>query len=555
MHKNYYLYEKQVNQIKPMILGKTIENIFTFQKNELLIELGEPRTHYLLINISVERPHFLLKPIFNISHSKYQLFQEIRGRIILDVMIHPYDKHITLDLGPELIEIYFYGKRPNIFLYDRNQKPMNSFKNGQPPQNIPDKSWLDFRTMDSSQLQKVIAASITSRFEDFLKNSFAALNNLLISEICFRTNLDRDKTLINLTRDDLGQLLSVFGQIKEELVATDNCVYVYDNGHLTYLSIIRLEHLEKNQPVYKSSSFKTVNEAWQYYINQALNSQKLDKIYHLAYQSIQKRIDYLNRSLAQLQKNENLQQRKSEAELKGNLLLTFKNNLNIQKNEVVVENIFSENLEKIRIKVNPQKSPVENAQIYFTKFKNLERDKFLLTIKKNTLLRDLEEMNDLNKELAISDTLPKIVKLHNKLIEMGLIQSAKGTSSSSQSLRYLFKHYILDKGWEIFIGRSGENNEILTFHFANKWDLWLHAQDVSGSHVILRLPVKNQKPPLHIIEQAAQFAATYSQAKHSLTVPVIYTEVRYVSRIRNAPKGTVKTQSSKTIFVSPLKVE
>ena len=112
---------------------------------------------------------------------------------------------------------------------------------------------------------------------------------------------------------------------------------------------------------------------------------------------------------------------------------------------------------------------------------------------------------------------------------------------------------MLNKDWEIFIGKNAENNEQLTFHFANKWDLWFHAQGVTGSHVILKLKHKNIHVPGSIIEKTAQFAAGYSKAQHSSTVPVIYTEVRYVSRIKNAPKGTVKTQNTNTIFVSPLK--
>ena len=112
---------------------------------------------------------------------------------------------------------------------------------------------------------------------------------------------------------------------------------------------------------------------------------------------------------------------------------------------------------------------------------------------------------------------------------------------------------ILKQQWEIFIGKNSENNDLLTFKFARKYDIWLHAQGVSGSHVIIRVRDKNQKPPMDIIEQAASVAAFFSAGKNSSTVPVNYTEVRYVRKPRKSPPGTVIFSHPNTIFVEPRK--
>ena len=128
------------------------------------------------------------------------------------------------------------------------------------------------------------------------------------------------------------------------------------------------------------------------------------------------------------------------------------------------------------------------------------------------------------------------------------------SSSIHSHIQTTFKHLILEDNWHVYIGKSGENNDELTFKFANKQDYWFHAQGVPGSHVILKSQHKEQAPPYHILEQAAGIAAANSKAKHSSTVPVIYTQVRYISRIRNAPKGTVNTRNEKTLFVEPLQI-
>jgi len=202
----------------------------------------------------------------------------------------------------------------------------------------------------------------------------------------------------------------------------------------------------------------------------------------------------------------------------------------------------------MRIKLNPHKSISENAQIYFNKYKDKNKMRLTQNIREDTLEDELNLISDLENKITNSGNLAGLRKIHSKLIELNLIQEA---SSSSRPVMP-FKHLLLGKKWDVYIGKSGENNDALTFKFAKKYDYWFHAQGVPGSHVILRNPHGDQTPPKRIIEQAAGIAAASSKAKHSSTVPVIYTQVRYVSRIRNAPKGTVNVRNEKTIFVEPL---
>jgi predicted ribosome quality control (RQC) complex YloA/Tae2 family protein len=112
---------------------------------------------------------------------------------------------------------------------------------------------------------------------------------------------------------------------------------------------------------------------------------------------------------------------------------------------------------------------------------------------------------------------------------------------------------LLDKKWEILIGKNAGNNDLLTFKFAHKYDYWLHAQGVPGSHVIIHQSDKNIEPPMRIIEKAASIAAYFSASKTSSTVPVNYTKVKYVRKPRKAQPGMVIISQSKTIFVEPKK--
>lgn len=80
-----------------------------------------------------------------------------------------------------------------------------------------------------------------------------------------------------------------------------------------------------------------------------------------------------------------------------------------------------------------------------------------------------------------------------------------------------FKQFEVD-GWVIWVGKSAKNNDLLTLKYAKKFDLWLHARDVAGSHVIIRNP--NQKVvPKFVVEKAAGLAAYFSKDNRTLYVP------------------------------------
>ena len=209
----------------------------------------------------------------------------------------------------------------------------------------------------------------------------------------------------------------------------------------------------------------------------------------------------------------------------------------------------------VEIKLNPKKSVVENANIYFNKYKDINTIKEKWNVRGQTVVSDLKDIESLENELNKTADINKINRIRERLIAMNLIQDGMAKSSQTQNLlKYSFNRLVLENVWEIFIGKNGKNNDLLTFSFAHKWDIWMHAQGVPGSHVIIRVPNKNSNPPQKVIEKAAQITAWHSKAQHSGLVPVIYTYVKFVHRIRKADPGTVSVQNEKVIFVKPLNI-
>ena len=107
-----------------------------------------------------------------------------------------------------------------------------------------------------------------------------------------------------------------------------------------------------------------------------------------------------------------------------------------------------------------------------------------------------------------------------------------------------------DSGSRILIGRSPTENAELTFHLARPNDLWFHAQNMPGAHVILQRDDR-QAPPVRDIERAARLAAFYSKGKASGKVPIDYTERKHVRAQRNAMAGLVWYTNPRTIIAEP----
>ena len=99
------------------------------------------------------------------------------------------------------------------------------------------------------------------------------------------------------------------------------------------------------------------------------------------------------------------------------------------------------------------------------------------------------------------------------------------------------------------IGTSAKGNERVTFELATQDDIWLHARQIPGSHVILR--TAGREPPRDVLEQAAGLAAHYSRSREDTRVPVDWTHRKFVRKIRGGPPGLVSYVNERTLDVAP----
>ena len=116
------------------------------------------------------------------------------------------------------------------------------------------------------------------------------------------------------------------------------------------------------------------------------------------------------------------------------------------------------------------------------------------------------------------------------------------------------RRYLSSEGFEILVGRAAKDNDNLTFKIARPNDLWLHAADYPGSHVVVRNPTRKDVPHRTIIE-AAQLAAYFSRANKDPKVDVHYTQRKFLSKPKGAAPGLVRMSRFKNITVQPNELE
>ena len=192
----------------------------------------------------------------------------------------------------------------------------------------------------------------------------------------------------------------------------------------------------------------------------------------------------------------------------------------------------------VEIKLKKDLSVLENAERLYKKAKGQDLDTNRLAGRVSFWESEMSRIGEQLSKLAAAQ---KWIEL--KPFEA--INPKKAEEPENQPYHTLF--FV---GYEIWVGKNAKaNDEIL--RLAHKDDLWLHARDVAGSHVIIRNK-KVQNIPLPVKERAAQLAAFFSKAKTEALCPVMITERKYVRKIKGTAAGQVKVEREKTMLAEPI---
>jgi predicted ribosome quality control (RQC) complex YloA/Tae2 family protein len=196
----------------------------------------------------------------------------------------------------------------------------------------------------------------------------------------------------------------------------------------------------------------------------------------------------------------------------------------------------------LKVRLKPDYSPQKNAENYYRKSKN----------EKIEIQKIMENIEAKEQELAEIDQQIQMIENTETLKEFRKFQRANQLEPSQKSVETvqdLFKYFKFE-GYEILVGRNAKNNDLLTQRYARKDDMWLHARDVAGSHVVIRKQA-GKNFPITVIERAAGLAAYFSKRKSDTLCPVIVTPKKFVRKTRDLADGQVIVEKEEVIMIEP----
>ena len=217
---------------------------------------------------------------------------------------------------------------------------------------------------------------------------------------------------------------------------------------------------------------------------------------------------------------------------------------------LLAEDFYDEEMKTVEIPLSALLSPQQNAARFYKDYARMKTAERELTRQIALGEGELSYLQSVLEELNRAETEAELEEIRQELHAGGYVRAdtAKKRMRTPRSQPHRFES---TDGYPIYVGRNNRQNEELTFRLARKDDLWLHAQKVHGSHVIISCG--GTVPPDDTVTQAAQLAAYYAETAGGQNIPVDVTAVKQVKKTPGGKPGMVIYHTYRTVIVNPYK--
>lgn len=508
MHNNYYFLKQLSKHLHQKLSGFKVVACFSQNKDELVLEFNNSHQSYFIkASLKADFCCLSLPNQFNRARkNSIDLFAEVILKQVLQVHQVENERCIAIQLEDNLtLLLKMHGNRANVILFHH------------------DVALTLFRSHLKNDL--TLRLSTLNRKLDFSEQTFKEqLTNLSAYYFTFgKLVWDYWGTKTKgLPPEDLWP---AFQSLLQKLESSP--YYLIENAGKLHLSLVPTGTILKtfDNPEEAINVFFT-----QYSYQEAFHSQKFKqlKVLNSQIKAGQNYIQKNKQKLTELQQDTHYQ-------LWGDLLMANLHQLKSGLTHTTLTSFYDN--QPVEIKLKPDLSPQKNAEVFYRKAKNQQI-----------------EINQLQK--AIDTKTAELQKLTLKLSEventsdLKQLKQTETPTTSKQKDVILPYHEFEHKGFRIWVGRNAEANDELTLKLAYKEDLWLHAKDVAGSHVIIKHQA-GKNFPKDVIERAAQLAAYNSKRKTDSLCPVIVTPKKFVRKRKGDPAGAVVVEREQVILVEP----
>lgn len=557
-----------MNELNKRLAGGKIDKIQQTDKEELLLmvrSLGQ--TYRLLINASAadnrvqltelkkqapsEAPMFCMLLRKRIAGGKIVRFEQERLDRVLKISIETYN-----DLGDlSVFALYceLMGKHSNIILANEKGVIVDAIKHvglgmssvrfvmpgleySAPPaqdKQDPSKASAD----DFSMAMCMVGMSIAKA----LSNAFFGLSPAVAAQLVARyTDKTECTQLSEAERKELAERLAAFyadmAQGKEKASAVLNALGETEAVYPFAISGSGIKLYDSIGEALDSLYINSDRREWAK--RHGASARKV----------LQNNIERCEKKLALYADALNSGEQMEKCRLYGELLTANLHSLKSGTDTAAVDNYYADPVERIAIPLDRQLTPGENAQRYYKKYQKLKAARDMAIVQREQTLSELNYLEGQLDNLTKCTAENELSELIEELKEQGYIKRDKGGKKKMKLAASKPMHFVSSTGADIYVGKNNRQNDELTLRFASPNDIWMHAKNIPGSHVIVKGASEQDTATM---TEAALLAAYYSRARGSENVAVDYTPRKYVKKPAGAKPGMVIYTTNKTAYVTP----
>ena len=506
MHLSYFLLKRLAQNLDKVLPQAELKECFSASKEEIYFDfiLSNGKQQAIKLEFAPAGFFFFPEEIPNKSKQGHQQFRQIKGHKVKSVQVHHLDRSFRITFKHDWVLVFkLFGGHSNVILF-HDGKVQTTFR-------LSLKKDLEADISQYKLGDNEVVFQHTETAQDF-KNAYpyipeTALNYLEAKGYFSDANQE-----------------ALFNELLTELDEGNYHVVEDEEG-------VRLSLLNEGGTEY-TNVFEALHEFSRLYLKN-----------HRFYSQKKEQVNYLTKEVNRLEKNlENVATRLKHIEEMvpldevGHIIMANLHTIKEGQTSAELHDFYRD--QPITIKLKKKLSPQKNAEEYYRKAKN-------------------QSIEIKNLKQRITHTEKELEETKAKLLEIQSVEDFKELRQVKVTIKQpqqqepteLFKKFIID-GYEVLVGKSSANNDLLTMKHSRKDDLWLHAKDVSGSHVVIKLK-PGQKFPMPVIEQAAEIAAYFSKGKTNNLCPLIYTPRKFVRKPKGAPLGAVVVEKEEVILVKP----
>ena len=568
-------------ELQERITGGRVYKIAQTDKNELVVTIrpaqesggGQVRLYLcadpslpLVYLTGTSRQAPLTAPAFCMLLRKHlqngrivSVFQPGLERILRITVEH---RNEMGDLCTHVLVTEIMGKHSNIIFLDEKEMIVDSIRHVSSlvssvrevlpgrPYFIPDtQSKKDPLTETREGFLSVLAGGHTDAAR-LLVRSYTGFSTVIAQELVQRAALSQDRSAALLTAPEQEALWNRFSELIRAVRegAFTPLMYVRRGegqaaGAPVEFSLVPLDHYADCEAVPYDSVSALLEDFYARRNNYTRIRQRSADLRHIVQTILERDVHKYDLQCRQIKDTE----KRDKYKVYGELLNAYGYSVPAGAKSCEVDNYYTG--QKLTIPLDPTLTAQQNAQKYFDRYARMKRTHEALTRLTAEVKAEIDHLRSIQSALAFSTTDGDLAQIRREMEESGFLRrrytgrrdrpgdTKKGRARAPQS-RPL--HYISSDGYDIYVGKNNTQNDEITFRMADSRDIWFHANDMPGSHVLLRTGGRAMDDiPDRAFEEAASLAAYYSSGRDQGKVEIDYLERRNVKKPSGAVPGFV----------------